>query len=217
MKRLSAWLWAVVRWLTEPWWLWIALLGLTVPFWVSFCPGTPECQVRVSGLVLQCLGVGAVALDLYRTRKLFGRPSLAILTSVKEWLSRRPRWIQRLVTVADTAAISAAASVIAEGGRWRDFNPASPNDVQVATLVNNVDWLRAGLIAVRKDIASRAREQADALQEEQQLRAKQDEELRALLETAETGGLHISFVGLVWLLFGILLSSLPGEIAQGFQ
>jgi len=74
-----------------------------------------------------------------------------------------------------------------------------------------------GLIAVKKDIDSRAREQADALQREQQLRAEHDEKLQALLEAAETGGLHISFVGVIWLLFGLLLSSVPREIAQLLQ
>jgi hypothetical protein len=215
VKRLFAWLCAVIRWLTEPRLFWIASLVLLVAFWVSFRPGTSEIQVRVSGLALQCLGVGTVFLGLQKTRKLFGRPNL--VTLVKEWLSRLPRWIRKLVMPAGAGAFTVSGSVTAEGYQWSKFDPASPNEVQVAALAKNVEWLKEGLIAVRKDIASRAREQADALQREQQLRAEQDEKLRALLEVAETGGLQISFVGLVWLLFGLLLSSLPGEIAQGFH
>ena len=213
MKRFFAWLWAVVRWLAEPQWFWIALLVLLVAFWVSFRPGTCELQVRLSGLALQCLGVGIVAFDLYRTRKLFGR--LGIATTVKAWCSRFPHW--RGKAVPGTARISGRGALTAQGRPWSEVITSTSLAAQVDALTTKVEWLRKLLVAAEADRHSLARKQDDALQSEQQLRADHDEKLGALLESAETGGLHISFVGLIWLLFGILLSSVPGEIAQGFQ
>jgi len=214
VKRLFAWSRVLGRWLAEARLFGIALLVLLGPLYVSFRPGTSEVQVRVSGLFLQSFGVATVAFGLHRIRKMFGRPSL--VTSLKAWLSRLPRWIRKAVMAADTASISASGSITVES-QWSIFDPDSLIEAQVGELAKNVERLKVGLIAVKKDIDSRAREQADALQREQQLRAEHDEKLQALLEAAETGGLHISFVGVIWLLFGLLLSSVPREIAQLLQ
>jgi len=105
----------------------------------------------------------------------------------------------------------------AQGRPWSEVITSTSLAAQVDALTTKVEWLRKLLVAAEADRHSLARKQDDALQSEQQLRADHDEKLGALLESAETGGLHISFVGLIWLLFGILLSSVPGEIAQGFQ
>jgi len=214
VKRLVAWLWAVVRWLAEPRLFWIASLVLLLALWVSFRPGTSEIQVRVSGLVLQCLGVSIVALDLYKTRRLFGQPS--IVTTLKAWRSRFPRWGRREVTDADTVLVGLSAFAAVERF-WSKVDPESSIEERVGVLTRRTEQLNEWLNVAEKTIHSLAREHTGALEREKQLRAEQDEKLQALLEAAETGGLHISFVGLVWLLFGILLSSLPGEIAQGFQ
>jgi len=114
---------------------------------------------------------------------------------------------------ADTASVGIFESEVIDrfGG---EVDPNSPIAAQIGALTKNVEGLKVGLIAVQKKIGSLAREHAGVLQREQQFRAEHDEKLQALLETAETGGLHISFVGVIWLLFGLLLSSLPNEIAQ---
>jgi hypothetical protein len=54
------------------------------------------------------------------------------------------------------------------------------------------------------------------LYEERLLRKKEDEETRRKLELSQTGGLSISAMGLVWLLWGVILSTVSTEIAKLF-
>jgi len=45
-------------------------------------------------------------------------------------------------------------------------------------------------------------------------RENQDQEIRSTVELTETGGLTISLMGLVCLIFGIIMSTIPNEIAN---
>ncbi len=53
---------------------------------------------------------------------------------------------------------------------------------------------------------------AAALGEERASRSKDVADLQRRLELAETGGLHITFVGAIWLFVGVLLATLAPEI-----
>lgn len=114
-----------------------------------------------------------------------------------------------------TAALSSGvAGMSARGHVWSKVDPSSSLEAQVDALTKDVERVNERLTVAEKTLDSQAREHADALRGEQQVRAEHDAALKAGLEAAETGGLHISFVGVIWLLFGLLLSSVPREIAQ---
>jgi len=213
VKRLFVWSRALGGWLAEARSLWFALFVLVGPLYVSFRPGTSEFDVRLSGLFLQWFGVGTVALGLHKTRKMFGRPSL--VTSLKAWLSRFPRWGRKTVTA--TATFSAGGSWTARGHAWSEVDKSSSLAAQVDALTKNVEGLNERLIAAENNLDSLARKHADALRGEQQVRAEHDDALQARLEAAETGGLYISLLGVIFLFLGLLLSSVPREIAQLLQ
>jgi hypothetical protein len=61
---------------------------IVVALVVSLRPHTPESVIRLTGLVLQVLGIGTVIWGISETRALFGRPSFAAKT--KSWLGRFP-------------------------------------------------------------------------------------------------------------------------------
>jgi hypothetical protein len=54
------------------------------------------------------------------------------------------------------------------------------------------------------------------LHEERCLRKEEDEETRRKLSLSQTGGLSISAMGLVWLFWGVILSTASTEIAKWF-
>jgi hypothetical protein len=136
-----------------------------------------------------------------------------LFVGFRAWLSRFPRWHGQVVMAAGAASIG-FTGLSARGEVWTNVNPNAPLEDRVRALTSNVDRLHDTLIAVQQDLDARHREQADALTKEEKERARRDQEIMARLESAETGGLALSFVGLVWVFLGIVLSSLSPEIAH---
>jgi len=211
MKRIFAWLGLFWRWLAEARLFWMALLVLLLAFLVSFRPSAWEIHIRVTGLILQCLGIGTVALGIHETRKLFGRPGIVKL--LLEWMSHFPRWRRRIVLAAGSGTLGALTGHV-RAHVWSNVDPSASIEARVDALTKNVERLNERLIQVQKEIDSELHKQSDALRQEEQIRAKDDQSLQQRLEAAETGGLHISFIGMLWLFFGLFLSTMSAEIAQ---
>jgi hypothetical protein len=56
-----------------------------------------------------------------------------------------------------------------------------------------------------------------ALKREEQARAAEDQVIRHKLETTETGGIHVTAMGALWLFVGVTLSTASPEIAKWLQ
>jgi hypothetical protein len=94
------------------------------------------------------------------------------------------------------------------------MDSAATIETRLDAVIRNVEGLNQRLLQLHAEMDSEVRSHSNALREEQHLRAKDDQELRSRLEAAETGGLHISFVGVVWLFVGVLLTTVSPEIAR---
>jgi hypothetical protein len=211
MRRMFAWLKALFRWLAEASLAWLALLVVVVALLASLRHGAIETEIRVAGLFLQWLGIGTVAHGLHKTRKLFQRPSVTEL--IRGWLSRFPRWRQHAV-VGVGGVVAGVGGVSGRAYGWSNMDPAAPIEARLEAVIRNVDGLNQRLLQLQTEMDSELRSHSKALREEQQLRAKDDRELQLRLEAAETGGIHISFIGVVWLFVGVLLSTVAPEIAR---
>ncbi len=55
--------------------------------------------------------------------------------------------------------------------------------------------------------------QSNALEEERQVRSREDQLVSAKLKTTETGGLHVSAMGVFLLLIGVILSTASVELS----
>lgn len=211
--RLGLWLKAFWRWLAEARLFWCAILVLVLAVVWSFRSDATDLQVRVAGLVLQWLGIGTVAHGVRETRKLFGRPGLP--ESVRQWRSRFPRWRQDVFVGMGGGAIGSAGG----GGRAHvssRVDPAAPVQVQLDALKENTERMDQELIQMQREMDGLRHQHSEALRQERELRGKGDEELHLRLEAAETGGLNITFVGVLWLFVGVLLATLSPEIARWF-
>ena len=210
MPQLSSWLRAVLRWLAEPRLVWITLFVIILAFVVALRPGASDFQIRVTGLVLQWLGIGTVAHGVHQTRQLFGLPS--IMTSIRRWLSHFPRWRGRVIAMTGTGSLGLSGGT-ARLEVWSTVDPAAPVDARIQALTSNVDRLKDRISQLHNEMDTRLREHSEALRQEQGVRAKDDEHLRTRLEAAETGGLQITFAGVIWLFLGVLLATLSPEIS----
>lgn len=203
------WLKRLWNWLTEPKLLWLTLVVLIGSFLCAFFPVTNEPRIRIVGLALQLFGVMTVAWGVSETRKLFGRPS--IFSIALEWLKRFPPFRRGIVLSAGTGEYS-LEGFSAKANVWSNPGPNPSLEERVLIVEMNINNLRdrTSQIEQQVDEETRARQQAEI--SDRQAREQADQDTRHKLELTETGGLHISLMGILWLSVGLILSSMSNEI-----
>jgi hypothetical protein len=168
--------------------------------------------VRYPGLGLQLAGIGTVWWGIRETRKLFEHPSF--WTQAGAWFHRRPRYGGRVVGLAGSGAAAATAS--ARLSVWRGARRDATLEQRIEALEHNLIQVRDDAIWFQNKTENDIRRQDQAIKEEQQTRDSADQEIRQKLKAAETGGLHISAMGAMWLLVGVTMSTIPAELARCF-
>jgi len=96
---------------------------------------------------------------------------------------------------------------------WAHGLPGDPLQRRIDVIAENVAELRDDVNQLKHDISQLESRQGAALSTEATRRLEEHAALYGKLETAQTGGLHISLIGLIWLSVGVLFTSVPSEIA----
>jgi hypothetical protein len=207
LRALWSWLWEASHF-----WLAIVVVGMALLFVLRHSVSEPE--IRITGLFLQILGIGTVAWGIRETRMLFGRPD--IISISRGWLKRFPTYGGRIVSgslniTLDDVTVQARGYVSASAG------PEATAEARIEALEKNVKYLSERIDHTQSEIDQNFRTQVQKLDQEQQTRAKEDQDIRAKLEVTETGGLHISAMGALWLFVGVTLSTASTELAKWFS
>lgn len=108
MKKFFQWLRSIKHWLVEAWPVWLAFAITAAALGFALQPGISEPAVRITGLVLQLLGVGTVAWGIAETRSLFGKPT--VIQAALAWAKKLPPLRGRVVTA--TASIAAGNATV---------------------------------------------------------------------------------------------------------
>ena len=197
-------------WLAELRYVWLASVVAALALIVAAIGGT-EPAIRLTGLVLQLLGIGTVIWGIVETRALFGHP--AIFAKTKHWLGRFPLLKQSRVVSAQGVAVGTAT------GRARAMVTHGP--IAKPTVEARLDALEKNVIAIHHRITETQREfDADLgsierkLAEEAMKRESEDTNIRGTLEATGTEGVHISAIGAAWLFVGVVLSTAAMEIEK---
>ncbi len=88
---------------------------------------------------------------------------------------------------------------------------------RVASLEQDVRHLNKQVERGRDELDEATREYTRGLMREQQDSVTGDTNLASALKRSSTGGLHISLIGALWLIVGVILSTLSHEIAIWLQ
>ena len=98
----------------------------------------------------------------------------------------------------------------------RRMRPGAELEERVSVLEEELNHLRDELDTkiqgVRSDLGGTITE---GLEQERQDRQTADEETKRIIKNVAIGGLHLEIVGLLWLILGVVVTSIPGEIATG--
>jgi hypothetical protein len=206
-SRLSA----VWQWLVEARHAWLAAAVVCVALVMSLRPHTTEPVIRLTGLVLQLLGIGTVIWGISETRALFGHASLT--SKARAWLGRFPLLRRNVVVAAGGVALSAA---VGKGRAHVTHGPgANPTiDTRLEALEKNVTSIHERISQTQKEMDEEFQKTTDALKREEQSRQAEDRAIREKLEATGTGGVHISAIGALWLFVGVILSTAATELAE---
>jgi hypothetical protein len=205
---------AILAWLLkEPRIFWLMVTVLFAAGVVAFWPETTEPRIRITGWVLELFGLGTVAWGLQETRRQFGRPDF--LAIVRAWWARRPKMRRQIVTGA--VHVPGGGTVSATGYAWHGTSPTPTLEDRVAALEANVRGVNEHVNQVQRELRQEVTARDEALSSERRAREKENTEIKQKLESAETGGLHVSMMGVIWLAAGLTLSTIPNEILCVFK
>lgn len=198
-------------WLREARFAWLALGVVDVALAVCLRPHTSEPVIRLTGLVLQLLGIATVAWGISETRALFGHPSFA--AKGRAWLGRFPL-LRKSNVFTDVIGSRAVATSKARGYATRGAGLNPTVETRVDVLERNIELIHERISGTETEMDEGFRKTADALRHEQNTRRTEDHAILTKLEATGTGGVHISAIGACWLFVGVVLSTAGLEIAE---
>lgn len=167
-----------------------------------------ESGVRLSGLLLQILGIAAAATGIRDTRRMFGKPSF--LELVRSWLKSIPGLKPRVVSVAVSSKLSASTSFSAHIWRGPGDNPDI--EARLSAAEANLKELDDRVNATEVKLSAHIRAAEASLREEREHRQEADRQIHLKIEAASTDGLHLAAVGVAWLICGVIMSTAPNEL-----
>lgn len=198
-------------WLVEARFAWLALGVIAAALMVALRSHTPEPVIRLTGLVLQLLGIGTVIWGISETRALFGHPSFA--KKAKSWLERFPLRRRNIVIAAGAGSLAAITGK-ARGYATQGPGPNPTIEARIEALEKNISLIHERISGTEKEMDEEFRKTVEALKNEEQQRHAEDNSIREKLEATGTGGVHISAIGASWLFVGVVLSTAAVEIAE---
>jgi hypothetical protein len=217
IQDLGRWVRALAHWLVEAWRVWVPALVVALVFIVvSQLPLSLAVPVlRYCGLAFQLLGILTVVSGLRDKRRLFNRPSL--LDNVRRWIKRRPRWGVKPQTILVAGTGSISLSLSGKLSVWRGSPPDASVEARLDALEANLATLRTEQAETAKELQEATRKTNEAVDTERRARESAVTALRVQLEGLGAGGLHVEMMGVFWLVLGVVLATVPGEIAVALK
>ncbi|MBC8472402.1 MAG: hypothetical protein H8D56_23310 [Planctomycetes bacterium] len=198
-------------WLAEAHYAWLSSGVILAALIISLRPNTPEPVIRLTGLVLQVLGIATVIWGISETRAFFGHPSFAAKT--KSWLTRFPL-LRRNIVIAAGAASHALLTAKARAQSTHNPGTNPTIEARIDSLDRNIVLIHERITGAEKEMDEEFQKISNALKSEEHARQSEDNEIHKKLEATGTGGVHISAIGASWLFVGVILSTAAVEIAE---
>ena len=208
---MGVWLTSFFRWLMHGRLFWLALFVATFALALAFTPGTSEQRIRVIGWLLELSGLATVAWGIRDTRRQFGHPGL--LSLGRSWLARFPKLHPEPIDGSLHAKLTGASLITAAGlvvGKALDGTV----DARLRAIEGDVAALVKRVDKAEGELARESEARIADVGQERMIRERDINGLNEKFEAIETGGLHLSAMGLVWLAVGLTLSTIPAELLE---
>lgn len=188
-------------------WWWCPLLVVAGLAWYS-CRPTAD-TLRQLGLVYQLIGVSAVIFEIRKTSK---KHNLEPLRErfVSYWQDA-PAW--RSARALQLSAAESSTDAMSGKGRVSVKPPSGASiEQRLQRLEQLAKALGRNIDAVDQRVDQEQRARLEGFNAEAAQRAREVADLQQRVMEAETGGLHFSMFGVVWLALGVTMSTVPCEL-----
>lgn len=225
LKKLGNWLFRIFRWLINEFKLiWITLLPILVG--VIFCLFIPtsifngpilcdtlESRFRLTGLILEVLGIGTVVYGLIKNLKLFERTHL--LGIIIEKFKRFPKFKKHHHTLS-ASLISSIANV--SGNLSVRVSPASnaPIEDRVAYLEEQIKQVQSQAFDNKALFEKKLKKLSDDFADDSLKRDIDDEKAKQDFKEYVVGDAYIELMGIIWLIIGAISATASTELAKAF-
>jgi hypothetical protein len=214
IRRLYTYSKEIYSWAIEPQLAFLCFSILILAVLTSFYTWPSERTIRISGYVLQFLGMLFAIRGILKIRAYFGHPTLKILLIA--WIQRFPKWKRDIIISAGDVKIG----TIGLDARIEIWAPDIPNDVlekRLEAVLLNLNSLREMQSTLAGQIKKIEKNHKSLKESQKQELEKIEKRVNSEIETLHTKDILISLIGLVWLTFGITMSTLSIEISSIFQ
>ena len=191
---------------------WCSIIPVAYSFYIINNSNYNEFIIRIYGLIFQLGGVGTVAFGIHKTRILFGLPKT--LEFLKHSLKSRPIYKKEGKPYLKTHDLVAQGIVVRPilGKPELKVNPSIEDRVKF--LENHISLLDKHIKEINKEMNYRTEKYLKDIFNERTERKSEYMELKKILEKAEIGGLHISTMGIIWLIIGTIFCAIPHELSR---
>lgn len=203
-----------VTWLGELWRLWLTLVPIVACFVGFAIQKPPESVYRWFGMFAQVIGIFLAAWGLLKIRTFFElKPYRQVFS---EWLARRPRWM--MIDLSASPSVGSASGK----GDGIDLTPKfnldseGPVKQRLTTIENVVKGLFDSVATLYKLHAKDNEVLKGEIATLQAAISTRSEALQAKLRRAQTDGVAASLAGAALLFVGVVLTSVPVELAHLF-
>ena len=187
-------------------------LGIVLPvalvLFVIYSPWDSLNFVRYSGLALELLGVATVAINLRGKRVLFSKPNFLVL--LKNLLNERTKWKPVIRSVS--ASFNSSYSIFASKVNVLYASSTNTIEDRLLTAEKNISILHDDMLAFETDIYKKQVDVVKIMQVQQQVHDSAVQEIKTLMEDMAAKNISFEALGVYWLFWGLILSSIPNEI-----
>ena len=187
-------------------------LGIVLPvalvLFVIYSPWDSLNFVRYSGLALELLGVATVAINLRGKRVLFSKPNFLVL--LKNLLNERTKWKPVIRSVS--ASFNSSSSIFASKVNVLYASSTNTIEDRLLTTEKNISILHDDMLAFETDIYKKQVDVVKIMQVQQQVHDSAVQEIKTLMEDMAAKNISFEALGVYWLFWGLILSSIPNEI-----
>ena len=198
-------------WLRHPWPLWLATALLCL-LWAGLGIWKPcDLTYRMIGMVMQVSGVSTAIWGLLAIRVFFGLKPYR--RTLGEWWARRPRWNSSYTMAADAGAYALEGNDVLLARSSVTFDRTKSVEERLNALTDAVEGLHKSLGSIDVRHSDRAEALANELKTLAARSDAQTTDVAERLKRAQTGSASLSLAGAALLLAGVVLTSIPVELA----
>ncbi len=210
IKTFAIWIKSVSRWLTEWKYFCVGLLVVVLP-WIEIRYGVDEATIRVTGMVLQLLGIGTVAWNINKTRKEFRHPGI-----LKIWYQRLRHFPLFGKQIEPMILNGVLPAITGEFYAYESINAGheATDGERIQALEKNLQIAHDRISQMQNEYNQRFHKYCEKLELEKRVQKQEIEKIHKKIETTETGGLSILGMGVVLLCQGVIMSTIPTELAK---